>query len=157
MEFRQSQNFGKCDLGPPCACRRSRPALPAPWPLRSRADALQVHSLGGLDGARSSADHGDDSFPVIQPTGRVGLGGTSCTRCGTHDLVGMCVLARGTIDQEVSSLGGTRLRCPHACLQPLLIVLRVLCSGAFVAGCCQDSPEPYPLVWHGFFGSAVVV
>lgn len=69
----------------------------------------------------------------------------------------MCVLARGTIVQEVSSLGGTRLRCPHACLQPLLIVLRVLCSGAFFAGCCQGSPEPYSLVWHGFFGSAVVV
>ena len=53
------------------ARRWSPPALPAPRPLRSCADTLKVHSLGGLEGGKSGAGYGDDSFLGIQPTSEV--------------------------------------------------------------------------------------
>ena len=72
-QFEESQNLKRFDFRACRDTRRGRPALPAPWTFPPRLDALRVHSLGALEGVRSGAGCGDNSFLVIQPTGRVGL------------------------------------------------------------------------------------
>ena len=91
------------------ARRWSPPALPAPRPLRSCADTLKVHSLGGLEGGKSGAGYGDDSFLVIQPTSEVLLAHGAALR-PTPDVVDPWVRMCAPIAQEVSSPGGARQR-----------------------------------------------
>jgi hypothetical protein len=97
IQFHQSQNFIKLLFHASRRARSSRPALPPPCALQPCLGALKAHSLDGLEGLTSGASYGDDAFMVLLRTGQVGLGDASCTRCATHDVVGLYVTLCGSI------------------------------------------------------------
>ena len=61
--------------------------LPVPWKLRTRADMLMAHSLDAMDGVRSAAGCGDDSFLVILLHRFMLASEKSRTQCSTRDIV----------------------------------------------------------------------
>jgi hypothetical protein len=72
--------------------------------------------------------YGENSFLLFQPTSQVGLGGAYCTRCATHDVVGLCVglcVSRSVSLAARSSDSGMHV---DSCVWSITnVVLRCLC------------------------------